>query len=90
MVELSLPTPEICGLNPNIGKFYLPIVNLNRKDKNIEKEAGNGQSVIKMNATFFVAIASLSSPSFELRMIGLKRIGSRYNIESLVQVLKLW
>ena len=89
MVELSLPTPEICGLNPNIGKFYLPIVNLNRKDKNIEKEAGNGPSVIKMNATFFVAIASLSSSSLEHRMIGLKRIGSRYTIKRLVQVLKV-
>ena len=24
LVERSLPTPEICGSNPNIGKFYLP------------------------------------------------------------------
>ena len=40
MVERSLPTPEICGSNPNIGKFYLPIVHLNRKVKNKEREAG--------------------------------------------------
>ena len=26
LVERSLPTPEICGSNPNIGKLYLPIV----------------------------------------------------------------
>ena len=40
LVERSLPTPEIRGSNPNFGKLYLPIVN--RKDKNKEKEAGNG------------------------------------------------
>ena len=27
LVERSLPTPEIGGLNPNIGKDCLPIVN---------------------------------------------------------------
>ena len=37
LVERSLLTPEVRGLNPNIGKFYLPIVHLNRKDKNKEK-----------------------------------------------------
>ena len=42
MLEQSISTPEICGSNPNIGKFYLPIVQLNRKDENEEKEAGNG------------------------------------------------
>ena len=26
LVERSLPTSEIRGLNPNIGKLYLPIV----------------------------------------------------------------
>ena len=26
LVEQSLPTPEIRGSNPNIGKLYLPIV----------------------------------------------------------------
>ena len=40
LVERSLPTPEIRGSNPNIGKFYLPIGN--RKEENKEKEAGNG------------------------------------------------
>ena len=44
LVEGLLPTPEIRGSNPNIGKFYLSIVNLERKDKNKEKEAGNGPS----------------------------------------------
>ena len=44
LVEWSLPTPEICGPNPNIGKFYLPIVHLNRKDQNKEKVAGTGPS----------------------------------------------
>ena len=33
LVERSLPTPEIRGSNPNIGKFDLPIVHLNRKTK---------------------------------------------------------
>ena len=45
LVERSLPTPEIPGLNPNIGKFYLPIVHLNRKYKNKEKEAKYGPSL---------------------------------------------
>ena len=44
LVKRLLPTPEIRGSNPNIGKFYLPIVNLNRKDENKEKVAGNGPS----------------------------------------------
>ena len=29
---------------PKLAKFYLPIVRLNKKDKNKEKEAGNGPS----------------------------------------------
>ena len=33
LVEQSLPTPEISGSNPNIGKFYLPIVHRNRKEE---------------------------------------------------------
>ena len=41
LVEWLSPTPEISGSNPNIGKFYQPIVHLIRKDKNKEKEAGN-------------------------------------------------
>ena len=47
LVERWLTTPEIHGSNLNIGKFYLPIVNLNRKDENKEKEAGNGPSLKK-------------------------------------------
>ena len=41
LVERSLLIPEICSLNPNTIKIYLPIVQLNRKDENKEKEAGN-------------------------------------------------
>ena len=44
LVERSLPTPKIRGLNPNFGKLYLSIVHLNRKDENKEKEAGKGPS----------------------------------------------
>ena len=47
LVERSLPTPEIRGSNLNIGKFYLPIIHLNRKDKNKGKEARNGPSLKK-------------------------------------------
>ena len=45
LVERLLPTPDICGSNPNIGKFYLPIVHLNREDRNKEQEAMNGLSL---------------------------------------------
>ena len=43
LVEQSLPTPEIHGLNPNIGKFYITMGLIIGKDENKEKEAGNGQ-----------------------------------------------
>ena len=38
LVEWLLPIPEIRSSIPNIGKIYLPIVHLNRKDKNKEKD----------------------------------------------------
>ena len=44
-VERSLPTPEIRGLNPVIGKFYLlstVFKKLYWKNENKEKEAGKG------------------------------------------------
>ena len=41
LVERLLPTPEIRGLNPNIGILYLPIVHWIRKYENREIEAGN-------------------------------------------------
>ena len=41
MVEQSLPTPEIHGSNPNIGKVLPTNFKLNRKDENKEKEARN-------------------------------------------------
>ena len=37
LVERLLPIPEIRGSNPNIGKFYLQIINSDRKDENKEK-----------------------------------------------------
>ena len=45
LAERSLPTPEIRGLNTDIGNelFRMYICQLlSRKDKNKEKEAGNG------------------------------------------------
>ena len=47
LVERSLPTPEIRGSNPNIGKLLSTNCTLNRKDENKEKEAGNGPSLQK-------------------------------------------
>ena len=38
MVERSLPAPEICSLNPNIGKFYLPIVHFKIEKMQIKKK----------------------------------------------------
>ena len=43
--EWSLPTPEIRGSNPNIGKVLNYQLLLNRKDENKEKEAGIGPSL---------------------------------------------
>ena len=43
LVEQSLPSP-VCGSNPNIGKVLSTNCELNRKDENNEKEAGNGPS----------------------------------------------
>ena len=45
LAERSLPTPEICGSNSNIGnisivKFICQL--LSRKDENKEKETGKG------------------------------------------------
>ena len=48
LVERSLPTPEIHGSNPAIGK----IVSTNcmiKKDENKEKEARNGPSLKKQS-----------------------------------------
>ena len=44
VVELLLLTPVIRGSNPVIGKFYKGLIycRLYRKEKNKEKEAGNG------------------------------------------------
>ena len=44
LVEPSLPTPEIRGLNPEIGKLLSTNYTI-EKAKNKEKEAGNGSSL---------------------------------------------
>ena len=41
LVERLLLTPEICGLNPNMGKVLSTDCKFNRKDESEEKEAGN-------------------------------------------------
>ena len=51
LTERSLPIPEIRGSNPNFRKFYLPIVHLNGKDENREKEARIGPSFFLDEAT---------------------------------------
>ena len=65
LVERSLPTPEIRGSNPNIGKLYLPIVHW--KDENKEKEAGNGP-FLKKKKVFLLALSGPIS-SFEFRAV---------------------
>ena len=48
LVEQSLLTPKIRGLNPSIGKILSTNCMIkNSKDENKEKEAGNGQSLKK-------------------------------------------
>ena len=46
LVEPSLPTPEVRGSNPVIGKAFISNIfvfcQLHWKDENKEKEAGNG------------------------------------------------
>ena len=43
LVERSLLTPEICGSNPVISKFYLPITNCIEKTKITKKRPINAQ-----------------------------------------------
>ena len=52
LVELSLPTPEICGSNPDISKKKIYQL-YNRKDKNKDKEAGKGPSLIERYSSKF-------------------------------------
>ena len=40
LVEQFLSVPEIRNSNPKFGKIYLPIVDLNRQDKNKDKRPG--------------------------------------------------
>ena len=50
LVEWSLPTPEVRGSNPDIGKLLSTNCTIkNKKDKNKEKEAGNGPSLKKLS-----------------------------------------
>ena len=46
LVERALPTPEVRGWNPVIGKIYIYYQQY-WKDENKEKEAGNGPIFIK-------------------------------------------
>ena len=46
LVDLSLPTPENRGSNTDLGKKIIYQL-CNRKDKNKEKDAGNGPSLKK-------------------------------------------
>ena len=44
LIELSLPTPEVCGSNQVIGKLLYKLFaycHLYREDKNKRKDAGN-------------------------------------------------
>ena len=48
LVERSLPTSEVSGSNPDISELLSTNCTIkNGKDKNKEKEAGNGPSLIK-------------------------------------------
>ena len=44
LVELLLPTPEVRGSNPVVGKIYIEqcVLSTVLKKRNKEKEAGNG------------------------------------------------
>ena len=48
LVEWWLPTPEVHSSNPDNGKILSTNLSNNRKDKNKEKEAGNGPSFNKI------------------------------------------
>ena len=51
LVEWSLPTPEICGSNPVIGKILSTNCAIKYKaEENKEKEARNGQSLKKYSS----------------------------------------
>ena len=63
LVERLLPTPEIPISNLNIGKLFLPIVHLNRKDKNKEKEAGNDPSLKKQGRCLFDPFSVIYCPN---------------------------
>ena len=59
LVERLLLTPEVCGLNPVIGKIYiehcLPKVNSIEKTKIKKKEAGIGP-FLRLSCTAFFAL----------------------------------
>ena len=68
MVEWSLLTPDIRGLNPNNGKVLSTNCKLNRKDKNKEKEkeAGNCPSLYLAQLLSYLLKSSFSLISLSL------------------------
>ena len=61
VVERSLPTPEIRGLNPIIGTCFIYQLELNRKGENKEKEAGHGPSLKIFWSSFGLQIRAFFS-----------------------------
>ena len=78
LVEWSLLAPEICGSKPNI---YLPIVHLNRKDENKEKETGNGPSLKKESKT-------VSSHRRQITFCANDETAKRQNLEAIFSFLE--
>ena len=62
LAERSFPTPEIRGLNPNIGKVLSAYCKLNRKDVNKEKEARNGPSLKNVLYLLYLNLCRLKEP----------------------------
>ena len=60
LIERSLPTPEFCGLNLNIGKILSINLSL-EKTKRKKRKAGNGLSfLINVNLKLLDKISSIT------------------------------
>ena len=57
-VERSLPSPEVRGSKPVIGRIYIVHCLLHWKDENKEKEAGNGPSKTTFKGNFFTILST--------------------------------
>ena len=67
LAKQSLPTPEDCGSNPDIGNIFIEYCLLYWKDENKEKEAGSGPFEKRMStSSFFVGggVSQLINISF--------------------------